>query len=92
MMIDVTKNNIHIPDSYKVRNVNTMRVVLHREEALHPDCEVFLHRNKESLVREWRAHNRLYRLGIFKNRTKDVDLEWPQTWWMKVGYFILGAL
>lgn len=91
-MIDVTKNNIHIPDSYKVRNVNTMRAVLLREKALHPDCEVFKHRTTESLVREWRAHNRLYRLGIFKNRTKDVDLEWPQTWWMKVGYFILGAL
>lgn len=87
----ITKNNIHIPDSYKVRNENTMKVVLLREEALHPDCEVFRHRTMDSLIREWRVHNRLYRWHILRSRTKDVDLNWPQPWWAKVGYFIFGG-
>lgn len=32
-------------------------------------------RNKSSYVNEWKSHNRLYKLGVQKNRTKDVDLE-----------------
>jgi hypothetical protein len=32
-------------------------------------------RTESSYVNEWITHNRLYKLGIEKNRTKDVDLE-----------------
>lgn len=90
MVANVTKYNVHIEGSWTARNTEEMRAVLLREKALYPDCEVFKHRTIESLVREWRAHNRLYRWGIFKNRAKDVDLEWPQPWWMKAAYFVLG--
>lgn len=32
-------------------------------------------RTEASYINEWKAHNRLYKLGIQRNRTKDVDLE-----------------
>ena len=32
-------------------------------------------RTKSSYVSEWKSHNRLYKLGIQRSRTKDVDLE-----------------
>lgn len=32
-------------------------------------------RNATSYISEWKSHNRLYKLGIQRNRTKDVDLE-----------------
>ena len=32
-------------------------------------------RTKASYVSEWKSHNRLYKIGYQRNRTKDVDLE-----------------
>ena len=32
-------------------------------------------RTKDSYVSEWKAHNRLYNLGIARNHTRNVDLE-----------------
>jgi hypothetical protein len=32
-------------------------------------------RSEASYISEWKSHNRLYKLGIKRNRTKDVDLE-----------------
>ena len=37
-------------------------------------------RSSESLEAEWGVHNVLYRLGIFRSRTKDVGLNFPQKW------------
>jgi hypothetical protein len=36
------------------------------------------------------VHNRLYKLHILRDRTKDVDLEYKQKWYLKVLYSILG--
>ena len=32
-------------------------------------------RTESSYVSEWKSHNRLYKLGVQRSRTKDVDLE-----------------
>ena len=44
------------------------------------------------MVLEWAAHNMLYNLNIQRERTKDVDLDYPQKWYYKVGYGICGVV
>lgn len=90
MEYTVTQNNVHIKDSYKITDKSEMISTLAEINALYPTCDVW-ERSTASLVREWRAHNRLHKLGIFKSRTADVDLDVPQKWYYKIGYFVLGV-
>ena len=57
-----------------------------------PDSEVWKKRSIQSLEREWAVHNALHALGIYKSRTGDIDLNWPQGWIFRVGYALLGRL
>ena len=74
-----TRDNgkIHITDSFK---------------ALNQVNEVLNNRTDESLRWEWLVHNLLYKLGLFKARTKDLGLEFPQSKLLQFGYKILGKL
>lgn len=47
-------------------------------------------RDIDSWIREWKAHNRLYRLGIYRSHTKDCDLNEDEKWWRLWFYGILG--
>ena len=47
-------------------------------------------RTINSYYRETKAHNRLYRLGLWKSHTKDTDLEEDIKWWKEIVYFILS--
>lgn len=85
----VTDTNIHIYDSYKVSKYDMWEEIA-RIEIMYPSLKVW-ERSSCSLCTEWCAHNFLYSLGIARRRTKDVDLNVPQRWWVKVGYFIVGG-
>lgn len=85
----VTANNIHIKDSYKVTKRSEMKEILYAIQHSNPECNVFK-RNYNSLVSEWRTHNRLYRLGYKRQRTSDVDLNYPLKWYVELAYRILG--
>ena len=76
--------NLHIVDSYKISKWNMLKILKNR------DC--VLERSNFSLLLEWASHNLLYDLHIARERTKDVDLEYPQKWYYKVAYFIIGLL
>lgn len=78
---------IHINDSYKIKRKSKMKEILLTEYKDHP---VVKHRKMGSLTREWTAHNRLYRLGLFKSHTKDVDLEYPIKWYYNIIWNIIG--
>ena len=45
-------------------------------------------RSNNSLIREWITHNNLYRLGLHKDGVKDVDLNYPQKWYIKILYAV----
>lgn len=47
-------------------------------------------RSMNSWVREWKAHNRLYKMGLFKEHTIDCDLEENEKWYRLIAYWILG--
>ena len=80
MVVNVSKNNIHIEDSYKVNTREDMQMILTDIRAKHSleESDV-LKRTDKSLIKEWRAHNLFYNLHLFRSHTKDVDLNYPQS-------------
>lgn len=86
---NVSVNNVHIKDSYKIISKSEMKEVLYAIQHKHPECNTFK-RSYNSLIAEWRAHNRLYRLGYKRQRTGDVDLNYPLKWYVELAYRILG--
>lgn len=85
--IQYNSKNVRIMDSYQVRNVKDMIIVL-RLFKIKTD-----YRSKRSLkswIKEWKSHNRLYRLGLFRSHTKDCDLEENEKLHRLIAYQILG--
>lgn len=82
----ISTNNIHITDSFQY-TTKKMKEIIQYLKKLYPDHIVFT-RSINSLIREWRSHNLLYKLGIARKRTKDVDLDYPQKWYYTIAYFM----
>lgn len=76
----------HIIDSYTVTKTSDMRDFIVDVLSEEP----FTCRSVNSYVREWKAHNLLYRLGLFKSHTQDVDLDIQETRLRRFCYFILS--
>lgn len=85
-----TPNNLHINDSCEIQK-RKFKSALDSIEARHPELLIW-QRSTFSLCREWAVHNLLFNLGIKKERTKDVDLNFPQKWYICIGYAILGSI
>lgn len=94
--ITITNNNIHITDSYKVKIRESMKNILNILREYLNDSNITMktpldYRSNNSMIREWITHNNLYRLGLYQDRVKDIDLNHPQKWYHKLGYFF-GSL
>ena len=84
----VSDNNICIKNGYLVRG-RDFGFVLNCIRANEPN-EVTANRSNYSLSCEWTVHNALYKLGLFRSRTKDVDLNYPcRLEWL---YIVLGCI
>ena len=93
--IKVSKNNINIKDSYKINNRLVMRMILDilKDEISEEHLKSpFDKRNISGMVREWVAHNNLYKLGYKKDRMCNVDLNYPQKWYIPIVYWILSLI
>ena len=86
----VTPNNIHLESSFKVRKEDFERALRAIRER-YPESLVW-NRSMESLKREWATHNAFHALGIFRNRTGHMDLNWPQSWLVRFGYALIGRI
>lgn len=76
----LTKNNLHIDDSWQVRKKDMKKQLYQIRYCYeHPEniCSDVWLRTYNSLISEWVCHNALYRLGLWRSRTKDVDLDYP---------------
>lgn len=74
MKVEYRQRYTKVYDSYKYTNSEieqAVYVIIERRKELGLPVT----RSAESYISEWKAHNRLYKLGIQRNRTKDVDLE-----------------
>lgn len=87
----VTENNIHITDSsfLSEREADDLLDCIAAE---YPTCSVVVNRSHGSMIREWAAHTLLYKLHILRSHTKDVDLNYPQRWWVSLAYNVFGAI
>ena len=83
-------SRVKLFDSYlvsKTRFETELNVIRY----LHPTCRLWK-RSIGSLRREWAAHNWAYSLGIRRDRTADVDLEYEPRWYHKFLYGIVGTI
>lgn len=73
MNYTITKDNLHIEDSWKVSK-REMGVILAHIRLSDPTPTKVWNRSDFSLRMEWCVHNFLYSLGLWRSHTKDVDL------------------
>ena len=81
---------VHIDDSYKISK-RKFDIALTSIETKHPAMPIWK-RPKRSLKAEWATHNLLYRLGLWKSRTKDVDLDYYLTFPIEMAYWVAGSI
>lgn len=92
IIIDYHKENTHIENSYLLTTRKAIReevetIIFVREAKRYP-----VRKHKSSYVNEWKGHNRLYNMGLFRNHTKDVDLQEKETIFEKIVWLILGGI
>ena len=72
--------------NHEIKNVVVPNIIYYRLKKYLP-----VTRTNKSYEREIKAHNRLYKLGLFKSHTKDCDLEEPIKWYYELLYFLIGC-
>ena len=82
--------NLHLIDSYK-ESKRLFKSDLLAIKASNQDSEVWM-REICGMKLEWACHNALYHLHIARERTKDCDLNAPQSFLEKAAYSVLGIL
>lgn len=83
-----SSENVKIIDSYLIKDDAIKFAFIDSIK----DDGLLLERSYESLIREWKAHNILYKFGLFKTKTKDTDLEENECWLRRFGYFIITLI
>ena len=86
----VSTGKIKLLSSHKYPKAR-FRPELERIQNLYPDHAVW-HRPMKALCREWACHNAAYSLGIRRGKTKDVDLDYPQKWYVRAAYWVIGSI
>ena len=90
MQYKVTPTNIQLKSSFEVRKADFERELLEMREK-HPESQVW-NRSIDSLKHEWAAHNAFHALGILRSQTAHTDLNWPQPWFIRVAYDLIGKV
>ena len=85
--IEYNKNNVRIKNSYRVRNKEYMKLIL-TQFIVRTGFKS--KRSISSWLKEWKTHNRLYRLGLFRKNTADCDLEENEKLHRLIAYEIIG--
>jgi len=86
----INDNNLHLIDSYKCSKKN-FSIELNNIKNESPNSNVWK-RKISQMCLEWGTHNFCYMFGIEKERTKDCDLNYPQSFWIRAIYAIVGVL
>lgn len=90
LTVYINNKNVHINESYTVTDPSCMQEAINliREEAKR--FNIFYKRNDKSWIREWKAHNMLYKAGIQKERTGCTDLNEDESLFRRLGYWFLS--
>lgn len=87
ILIEYDAGNVRIVDSYKVKKEEDMLEVLIWFKL---KTGFRSRRSMDSWIREWKAHNRMYKMGLFKNHSRDCDLEELEKWHRRLVYWFIG--
>jgi hypothetical protein len=87
----LTKDNVHIVDSYKVYKKADMNAIVKLIRAEATKLGFKYKRSNSSWVTEWRAHNYMYDRGVERARTASVDLNEDESTLRLVGYSLMSA-
>ena len=88
--IQYNKQNIHIEDSYRVKSKRDMQRILSIVEYASYNRGIFYARSQSSWIREWKAHNFLYKINYKREQVKNVDLNESEPLSKRIGYFFLS--
>lgn len=88
---DICDSNIKVYDSYKVFK-KTFKPFLNELRFEYPNNTVLINYSNCALSNEWALHNFCYNFGWWKDRTKDVDLNYPKKWYILLVYAIFGSI
>lgn len=88
LICECTENNIHINNSYTIKTEKEMLFFLNQIKNIL-GVKYKYTRSFDSMVKEWYAHNILYNFGLFRNHTKDVDLNEDEKIIRKILYNII---
>ena len=88
--IQYNSRNIHIFDSYKIKRKRDMKGILKIVQYASFNRGIFYTRKMSSWIREWKAHNILYKMGIKRTSSKDTDLCETESKKRRFIYFILS--
>ena len=86
----ISDHNLKIYDSFEVKKKDFKPTLVAIEER-EPNYAVW-NRGKNQMCLEWACHNACYFLNIKRSSTKDVDFEFPQAWYIRWAYAIIGCL
>lgn len=84
-------DNIHINNSYKIKSRSDMEYILENIKFQSFPSALINNINFNDAIDEWRAHNLLYVLHLWRSHTKDVDIN-KNKWYIKIIYKILSFL
>lgn len=90
LKVFVSENNTSILDSHLVKKPKDMKSILFCIKNQIAENYAINKRSISSMIAEWRVHNLMYSLGIFRSRTKHVDLNTEQPWYIEALYYILS--
>lgn len=88
---NLTETNLTIYDSYKVSK-KKFKPFLKKVKNENPNVTLFKERKIWHMCLEWATHNFFHKLKIEEDRTKNCDLNYPQKWYIKLGYIIMGCI
>ena len=91
MGYNLTDTNLHLFDSAFVSKAE-FRKVLVEIKSENRERPLFIQRTVGSMVREWTCHNFLYSIGYKRERTRDCDLNIPQSLAVRLCYAFFGIM
>lgn len=89
----ITPTNVHIKDSYRITNKREMKEIIAKaRDYASINFDYTYKRTEKQWLREWRAHNLLYKLNYQPERTGSVDLDEGETDGRNLLYRMLSFL
>lgn len=79
-----------LTQNIKIINSTKLKTKKEMNEFLNTVPLSLVKRTKKSALNEWIAHNRLYRMGLFKKHTCDCDLTQGESLFRRLCYWILS--